>query len=198
VALNTTKEESLVQVATIEEILDWLDPHPDNAAAIYLQLRHDLAKIFAWNHCADAEGLVDEVTDRVARKFYEYKSSFVGDPRLYFYGIARNIIKETLKQSKYHVSLDDVDLPTMPPPELLDETAALREDCLHQCLQELSEERRDLILAYYAHEQGKRIPAREDLAHSLGISVETLRVRAYRIRGMLETCLRRRLGKRNR
>ena len=175
---------------SFDEILDWFNPDRDEAANIYVQLRNDLTKIFAWNQCNDPDGLTDEVFDRVARKVHDLRQNFEGDPRLFFYGVARNLIKESPKRIKKQVSLEDTDLPA-PEATVEDESATLREECLHSCLQKLSPEKRDLILGYYAKEKQAKIDQRTELARQQGISVETLRVRVYRIRGTLEKCIER-------
>jgi RNA polymerase sigma factor (sigma-70 family) len=179
---------SEVPPESFNEILAWLNPDRQIAGTIYVQLRHDLAKIFVWNKCADPEGLTDEVMDRVARKVLHLKETFEGDPRLFFYGVAKNLIKESPKKVKTHVSLDDTDLPAISATDI-DETAEMREECLNSCLQSLSSEKRALILAYYAKEKQAKIDHRTELAQQLGTSVETLRVRAHRIRATLEECI---------
>jgi RNA polymerase sigma factor (sigma-70 family) len=173
---------------SFNEILAWLNPDRQIAGTIYVQLRHDLAKIFVWNKCADPEGLTDEVMDRVARKVLHLRETFEGDPRLFFYGVAKNLIKESPKKVKTHVSLDDTDLPAISATDI-DETAEMQEECLNSCLQSLSSEKRALILAYYAKEKQAKIDHRTELAQQLGTSVETLRVRAHRIRATLEECI---------
>lgn len=62
-------------------------------------------------------------------------------------------------------------------------------DCLRLALGKLSAENRSLILDYYSREGPEKIAQRYDLAERLGITPETLRVRAYRIRLSLETAL---------
>lgn len=182
---------SVIRPEGFDEILAWLNPDREVAATTYVQLRHDLAKIFGWNRCADPEGLTDEVIDRVAKKVHHLRHTFVGDPKLFFYGVARNLLKEVPKKVKNYVSLDDVDLPTRPAGEIEEETTDMREECLHSCLQELDSEKRELILAYYAKEKQAKIDHRTEIARQLGVSVETLRVRAHRIRGALEECIER-------
>lgn len=180
--------DSAIPPQSFDEILAWLNPDRNEAAEIYVQLRDDLTRIFAWNRCADPDGLTDEVFDRVARRVHQVRQTFDGDPRLFFYGIARNLIKESSKRIKKHVSLEDTDLPAADAkPE--DEGPVMREDCLNSCLQKLSAERRELILGYYAKEKQAKIDYRNELARKMGISVETLRVRVHRIRGTLEKCI---------
>jgi RNA polymerase sigma factor (sigma-70 family) len=173
---------------SFDEILAWLHSDRNEAAKIYLQLRDDLTRIFNWNRCADPDGLTDEVFDRVARKVHDLRPTYVGDPRLFFYGIARNLIKESPKRNKKQVSLEDTDLPA-PNPQPEDEIAVIREECLQSCLQKLSAEKRELILGYYLKEKQAKIDCRTELARKMGISIETLRVRVHRIRGTLEKCI---------
>lgn len=178
---------------SFEEILAWLNPDREAAGVIYVQLRLDLAKIFTWNHCNDPEGLTDEVFDRVARKVHQLRETYEGNPRLYFYGVARNLIKEVPKKTKMQVSLEDSDLPSNAPE--VEETENMREECLHSCLQKLSAEKRELILNYYAKEKQAKIEHRTEMARQLGTTVETLRVRVYRIRATLEECIERCLNR---
>jgi RNA polymerase sigma factor (sigma-70 family) len=173
---------------SFDEILAWLHPDRDEAADVYVQLRHDLTKIFTWNRCADPDWLTDEVFDRVARKVHEVRQNFEGDPKLFFYGVARNLIKENPKRVKKHVSLEDTDLPALEA-AVEDENARVREECLNSCLQRLGAEKKELILRYYAKDKQAKIDHRSEIAQQLGISVETLRVRVHRIRGILEKCI---------
>ncbi len=178
-------------MTSFDEILAWLNPDRDVAGTIYVQLRQDLTKIFTWNRCPDPDGLTDEVFDRVAKKVHEVRKTYVGDPKLYFYGVARNLIKEIPKKIKTQVSLQGAEPASDPRREAEHETAIMREDCLRSCLKKLSKDKRDLILAYYARDKQAKIDHRTEMAHRLGISVETLRVKAFRIRATLEQCLER-------
>jgi len=183
--------DSAIPPESFDEILAWLNPDRDVAGSIYVQLRHDLTKIFTWNRCPDPEGLTDEVFDRVAKKVHHLRETFVGDPKLYFYGVARNLIKEVPKKVKAQVSLQGTEPASNPLIDVEQETAMIREDCLRFCLQKLSEDKRELIVAYYARDKQAKIDHRTEMAQRLGISVETLRVKAYRIRGTLQECIER-------
>src|SRR5829696_1197711 len=182
---------SAIPTENFEEILAWLDPDRDIAATLYLQLREDLANTFKWRGCSDPEGLTDEVFDRVEKKVHEVRLTYKGDPRLYFRGVANNLVKETLKKIKTQVALEDVDLPQLTTTESEKEKAAIIEECLQSCLQKLSPENRKLILGYYAKEKQAKIDCRSELAQRLGISVKTLRVKVYRIRVSLQQCIER-------
>jgi RNA polymerase sigma factor (sigma-70 family) len=182
---------SALPLERFDEVLAWLDPDREVAATIYVQLREDLIKIFNWNRCADPEGLTDEAVDRVSKKIDHLRQTYQGNPKHYFHGVARNLIKENSKKVKAYASLDDADEPAIANSvkHESEDTAETRGECLHVCLQALSDENRELILAYYAKDKQAKIDYRHELAQRLGISVTTLRVRVYRIRGTLEECI---------
>jgi len=181
---------SAIPPDSFEEILAWLNPDRDVAGAMYVQLRHDLARLFIWGQCGDPEGLTDEVFDRVAKKVHELRPVYDGDPRLYFRAVANNLVKENFKRIKTQIALDDVDLTKrqISQTEVADVEV---EECLQLCLQDLSADKRELILAYYAKEKQAKIDHRRALAQQFGISVETLRVRTHRICLSLEQCIER-------
>jgi DNA-directed RNA polymerase specialized sigma24 family protein len=181
---------SEIQPDSLDEILSWLNPDRELSPAIYVQLRQDLEKIFVWRNCSDPEGMTDEVFDRVARKIQTLKLTYKGDPRLYFRGVANNLVKENLKKIKTHVSLEDVDLSQRQMSESEQDILHM-EECLQSCLQKLRTENRELVLAYYAKQKQAKINHRNGMAQQLGISVETLRVRVFRIRVSLEDCIER-------
>ena len=177
---------------TLEEILAWLDPDRERAAEMYVQLRNDLTKMFLWRHCADPEGMTDEVFDRVARKVALVRPTYEGDPRRYFHGVANNLVLENLKKIKTHVSIDDVDLSTRQAAgDENEEEAIATEECLHSCLEQLDSDKRRLIKAYYAEQKQAKIDHRIKLAQDLGITLPALRVRVFRIRESVEACIER-------
>jgi RNA polymerase sigma factor (sigma-70 family) len=182
---------SAVPTESFEEILAWLNPDREIAATMYVQLRHDLARIFAFRGCTDPEGLTDEVFDRVARKVHEVQPTYVGDPRLYFRAVANNLVKENLKRPKSQVSLEELELQEPTITESDEDDAEDIEECLHSCLQKLSAQNRQLIVDYYAKQKQAKIDHRSELAQQFGISVETLRVKVYRIRVSLQGCIER-------
>jgi len=183
--------ESPVPPESFEEILAWLNPDREVAAAMYVQLRHDLAKIFTFRGCADPEGLTDEVFDRVAKKIEEVRPTYVGDPRLYFRAVANNLVKEDLKKAKTQVSLEGTELREPTTIESGEDNAEDMEECLRSCLQKLSAENRKLIVEYFAKEKQAKIDHRSELAQQFRISVENLRVKVYRIRVSLQGCIER-------
>jgi RNA polymerase sigma factor (sigma-70 family) len=171
------------------DLLDWLDPNPESAGSTYLELRDSLVRIFAWRQCADPEGMADEVFDRVSARVIELKREFNGNPRLYCYGVANNLIKEYQKKSKLFDSVEGIDVADEPAQQTEDKFAELREECLSACLQELPGQKRELILSYYSKNRHAKIVHRAEMARQLGISIRTLRVRMSRMRRTLEACI---------
>jgi len=186
---------SAIPPESFAEILAWLDPDSEVAGTMYVQLYHDLAKIFRARGCSDPEGLTDEVFDRVAKKVHEVRPTYEGNPKFYFLGVANNVVKENLKKVKTQVPLNDDELSKTIETKTEEDDTVEMQECLQSCLPKLSPENRKLIVAYYAKEKQAKIDNRSELAQQLGITVETLRVKVYRIRLSLQKCIERCLAR---
>src|SRR5205807_10406233 len=64
-----------------------------------------------------------------------------------------------------------------------------RLECLDGCVKNLPPSQLLLITQYHQGEGGAKIARRNELAARLNIPLNALRIRAYRIRGELETCI---------
>jgi len=171
----------------LDELLEWLDPDRQVAGRRYEEIRRSLVKIFVWRRCSDAEGMADDVIDRVAAKVRDLKGNYEGNPHRYFYGVARNLFREYQKTVDTHVSLD-VDIAASS--TSADQSELEVEDaCLTSCLENLTGEQRHQIIQYYGGEKHEKILARKQLAEHLGIAQNALRVRMHRIRATLELCI---------
>jgi len=180
--------ESSLLPESFDELLAWLNPDRDLGANQYLDLRHSLVKIFAWHRCSDPEGMADETFDRVLKQVHQLRQTYQGNPNLFFYGVANNLIREYQRKIKTHVAIDDVELlDEQSQPD--DELALAREECLLSCLEKLGPEKRDLVMAYYAKEKHAKIDHRTVIARDSGISIQNLRVRMRRLRAALEDCI---------
>ncbi|MCI0490314.1 MAG: sigma-70 family RNA polymerase sigma factor [Blastocatellia bacterium] len=175
--LQDNKKSPGVNGSSFDSFLEWLDQDPDIAAYKYGGIRRRLINFFARHRYSDPEYLADETIDRVIRKISEIPDSYSGDPAVYFYGVARLVHFEHLKKRPDAVALrPDVD-------EVSNETE-IRLDCMQRCLENLSPENRELITLFY--QEGKD---RKHLAVELGISPTSLRVRMYRTKKALRTCI---------
>lgn len=172
-----------------DELLAWLDPDRSRAGIRYEDIRQSLVRIFLWRGCGDPEGLADETIDRVTRKVHELKLSYVGDPAPYFYSVAKRLILEEQRRVLTHAPLDDLNVLSGPPPDDQGADSEREYDCLKSCMQQLSPDNRNLVMSYYLKEKHAKIDHRRELALRLGIEINALRVRMYRLRSTLEACI---------
>jgi RNA polymerase sigma factor (sigma-70 family) len=173
-----------------DRLLAWLNVDPEQAGTRYEEIRQSLIKIFTWRGCADAEDLADEVFNRVAARLHKMGGDYVGDPAHYCYGVARKMFHECRRRTKAQASLDDASGLIAAAPDAAPDKTELEHECLERCVKILDEESRALVIAYYALEKRDKIEARQALARQFGISINNLRVRLYRIRALLEKCIR--------
>ena len=167
-----------------DNFLQWLDPDRERAGEKYNEIRRSLIKIFSWKGCSDAEFLADQTLDRVMSRVPELRRTYSGNPSLYIYGVAKKVLSEPRTRS---VELEDS---VAESPGVTDIKNEKMYDCLQRCLSNLNPSSRELILSYYSQEHTKKISHRKDLAEKLGISANQLRVRMYRIRKTLDTCVK--------
>jgi RNA polymerase sigma factor (sigma-70 family) len=172
-------EWNLTQDA-FDKFLIWLNPDRELAARKYEDIRRRLIKIFACRGCPEAEDLTDETINRVIRKVQEIIDSYVGDPALYFYGVARNVHLEYVRKNTPVLPLPPADPP---------EEHEREHECLEACLDQLSDENRWLVLEYYKDKKRAKIDHRKELADQLGIAPNALRIRMHRIRVSLQACV---------
>jgi len=159
----------------LEGLLQALGSDPSAAGRRYELLRRKLTDFFAWRRCELPEELADEALDRLARRLMQ------GEPieKIEFYalGIARVLLKEAARRTEQRkIALREMRIQ----PPAAAETEML--DAVERCLATLPESSRELIARYYSGQ-------RAALADELGISLNTLRNRALRIREKLYECV---------
>ena len=174
------KEWVLTQEA-FDQLLAWLDPNRDQAGKKYEEIRLRLIKIFTCRGCTEPEALADETINRVTNKVQAIADDYTGDPALYFYGVAHKVHLEYLRKKP---------APAPAPPPMEHEVEAEPEyDCLEHCIERLTRDHRELVLQYYQEEKQAKINHRKRLAEQLGIALNALRIRAFRIRAALLQCV---------
>lgn len=172
-----------------DSLLSWLDADREQAGTKYEQLRRSLIMIFTWRSLPDAEDLADETINRVTLRVQELAPKYSGDPSLYFYGVAKKLIQESLRKQRQQLPIaDQLNLIAPPEPEQ-DDKSEKRQDCLERCLRELSAANRELFLSYYSEVKTAKVDHRREIATQLNVEPNTLRVRMYRIRSALEKCI---------
>lgn len=181
----SSKEELVLTQQAFDKLLACFDSDRGRAGEKYENLRCKLVKFFEWRACAVAAlDLADETFNRVSRRID-------GGERIhnlpnYAYGVARMIYLERMKELKREEATRE-SVPTETGPE--DVHAQERLECFQTCLKKLSDESRELIIAYYREQRRAKIKLRKELAEHLGIPLNALRIRAHRIRTKLEGCV---------
>jgi RNA polymerase sigma factor (sigma-70 family) len=170
-------------------LLAWLDKDREQAGKKYEHIRQSLVKIFIRRGCDEAEDLADITINRVAGKFPELTHTYVGDPALYFYGVAKNVAREHQKHES-----NKAPLPILSERDDMERKEAAAElehryECLEQCLRKLNDDNRELITRYYQRERQAKIDSRRELSKQLDISPLALRVRVHRLRNALYQCI---------
>jgi DNA-directed RNA polymerase specialized sigma24 family protein len=154
----------------------------------YRRLRGRLVRIFARRGCTCPEELADETISRVLARQPEISRTYVGDPIRFVHGVARNVFLEYSRRPRA-VSLEEgVELSGLRVDEG-DSRDNQALECLERCLSKLSGADRRLIREYYQCERHTKIDRRLSLAAEIGIPMNTLRVKAYRIRRRVSGCV---------
>jgi DNA-directed RNA polymerase specialized sigma24 family protein len=128
-----------------------------------------------------AEELSDETIDRVINKIEISSQVYVGNPIYYFYGVAKKVFLESTKKPV------TVELPAVL--SLEKDSTDLSEEKdqrLTKCLKKLCPEEANLIIEYYKKDKSEKIKHRKLMAEELGLSMEALRVKAFRVRTKLQ------------
>jgi DNA-directed RNA polymerase specialized sigma24 family protein len=169
-----------------DRLLASLNENRDRAGEKYQEVRSNLIRFFEWRGGPYPEDHADETLNRVARRIEEGQE--IRDPSSYAFGVARMLLLEILKgQERERLALNElsssyaaVDDPAESEPRL---------ECLKQCLPSLSLDNRELIMQYYQGEKGVKIENRKKLSERLQVPLNTLRMRALRLREKLEACV---------
>jgi RNA polymerase sigma factor (sigma-70 family) len=181
------RREWQLSARALERFLAALDRDRDRAADRYEQIRSKLLRFFEWRGCAYPDECADETITRVIRKIDE--GDAIQDPDSYCYGVARLVLLEALKQREKEREA----LSQMPPLSASVDEMQLeverRLSCLQSCMKTLPADQQTLIAEYYRHDTGRRIDARKQLAATLGIGLNALRVRAHRLNERLGSCI---------
>ena len=172
-------------------LLRWLDDGRNSHGERYLDMRRRLIDYFDRRNRPAPDVLADETFDRISRTLEESGSIRVTPPARYCYVVARFVLLEDIRAGRRSVPFDEARLSGRPglPIEAEDGTAQRSLDCLDRCLERLKPDDRHLIVEYYRDARRERIDRRRSLAERLGITMNALGIRAWRLRSSLETCV---------
>jgi len=195
---TSRKKEWVINQEAFDRLLAKLHPDSEQAGEQYEKIRQKLVKLLQWRGCARAEECADETFNRVAQKICEGTTLWSNDPYSYFHGVALNVLREYWRSLEQMAQRQEEIRPSQAfsanPEELwLREIEHLEKErlleCLDQCLQKLTPESFHLITRYHQGEDASDKARRKEMARALGIPLNALRIRAYRIRVDIEKCV---------
>jgi DNA-directed RNA polymerase specialized sigma24 family protein len=206
--LVTLREERALTEHGFSRLLEWLDDGGgDSHGESYLEMRRRLVTYFDRRGRPLPDELADETLSRVARTLEQDGTIAVRPPARFCYVTAKFVLLEDVRRREHrNVPLEGprgqaiharrLTVVAAPSPADEDEAATKEQHlgCLERCLDTLNPEQRDLIVDYYRDAQREKIERRRGLAERLGISMNALAIRAFRIREALEACVERCFG----
>jgi DNA-directed RNA polymerase specialized sigma24 family protein len=183
--LNTRQKWTLTQDA-FDKLLLTFGGDRESGSEKYLEIRGNLTRFFEWRGCPFPEDHADETMNRVAKKVAEGEE--ILNPAGYAMGVARLLLLEIVKgRQREQSALTEIGRESED--YEAEDDGEGRLTCLRNCLQTLSPDNRDLILQYYQGEKSEKIQNRKKLMERLGVPVNTLRMRALRLRERLQGCV---------
>jgi DNA-directed RNA polymerase specialized sigma24 family protein len=169
-----------------DRFLHWLDPNRENAAQRYERIRRKLITICAARGGSHPEEMADECIDAVVQKVPEIAPAYTGEPEFYFYSVVKFVVLRWRRRNRVVEVPEGREVTG----ESVDSRAVEQQhECLDCCLDELDDKSRELVLEYYRHDKQAKIDHRLALAQRNGITTNALRIKALRIRQMLEGCV---------
>jgi DNA-directed RNA polymerase specialized sigma24 family protein len=167
-----------------------LDPDPIRADELYNELRRLLISFFRWNRSSHPQDLADETIDRIAAKAVDE----IENMNAYARKVAKFVLLEDVKKCGRETTIEEVataeSRPNGPEQEMIFSIDGDdRVECLRHCLATLAPNERTLAVEYYTTEGEKLKVHRQKLAVTGCITMNTLRVRANRVRKKLEECV---------
>lgn len=174
--------------ANFTKLVDWLDAGIPSNGESYVEMHSRLTAFFTRKGCRAPLELADETLTRVNRRIVEEGGIVDVAPAQFCYITARFVFLESLRGPERRDESIDRDLGE-PARDAADDERERVSNCLERCLEQLPAEDRRLILDYYAGSGSDRIAARRELAAKLGVTANTVAIRACRIRERLRACV---------
>jgi hypothetical protein len=164
-----------------EKFLQWLSADREQALKKHDQIRKKITKYLVRKGCPDSEELFDETRDRVieiVNSGQEYDNADA-----LFYSVARNVWLEEQRKIKPEPLAEDI-----PGSSWETENKELTAGCLETCLGKLRAGERKFIVQYYEGQGQGKIEGRKQMAGAHG-GDNIVRIKAFRIRAKLRTCI---------
>jgi len=182
------KKESAINQEALDRLLGFLDSDREAAERKYERIQDKLTNLFRWRGCPQPREYAAKTIEGAARELLEGARNQVHDPYLYFHRVAINV-SNALKEVWAAVEKDTIKpgphgaVPSEKEPDRLERERRL--NCLRECLSALSFESLELLAKYHRPGGAHLKESRKELAGSLGISQQALRLRVFRIRAGL-------------
>ncbi len=186
------RPDSGISGTAFTRLLRWLDDGSDSQGERYLEMRRRLVAYFDRRNRPTPDMLADETFDRVSRTLEESGRIRISPPPRYCYVVARFVLLEDIRKGRRAVPFDEtrsLGLHELSGAAAGEETAERSLECLGRCLARLKPEDRDLIVEDHRDAKRQRIDRRRELARRLGITMNALGIRAWRLRASLEGCV---------
>ena len=191
-ALAPSRQKWTLTQEAFDKLLIALGGDRDSGSEKYLEIRTNLTRFFEWRGCPFPEDHADETFNRIAKRAAEGEA--ILNPAGYAMGVARLLLLEIIKgRQREQSALTEISNSGEAYVDSDDGESQLT--CLRNCLQTLSPDNRELILQYYQGEKSEKIRNRKKLLERLGIPVNTLRMRALRLRERLQGCVEECVGR---
>lgn len=191
--IDVAREERGLTRVAFRRLLEWLDDGTNSHGETYLEMRRRLVAYFDRRNRPFADELADETLNRVGRTLEKSGSIDVTPPARYCYVVARFVLLEDIRRGRRYVQVDEArSASSTTSLRRADDSGIVKErclECLDRCLQKLKPEQRELAIEYYRDAKRERIERRRELAKRMGITLNALGIRAWRIRATLETCV---------
>jgi DNA-directed RNA polymerase specialized sigma24 family protein len=177
-------------LSNFDKFLNLLDADREQAGVKYESLRQRLLKFFEWRNCEMPEELADIVFDRIVKKIAEGEE--IQNVTAFASTIAQFVFKEYLRRNERQNQLieDAPEVQNLKAKEIEeeDEFTTKRRSCFEKCLAEFDAENRKFIIAYYTTDEKTMIAARKKLAEEMNSNLNTIRIKACRLKAKLEDC----------
>lgn len=178
------------------DLFDRLSDNPHEALQIYQRIYRELLYFFARRAVDSPDDLASETIKRVIENLATGKAIVFhkGDEKAYFFGFAKNVLREFHRQRPPFTPIDEVleyiGADTAAPGMVTRIQKQREMKCVRQCFAELPKEEQNLLEAYYETptDEPSVEAARKRLADAFGITPNALKLRAARIRKKLAAC----------
>jgi DNA-directed RNA polymerase specialized sigma24 family protein len=180
-------------------LIEWLDAGVPSGGERYVEMRQRLVSYFDRRDCPDPDELADETFNRIARTLEQDGVIRINPPARYCYVVAKFVLLEDYRRQQKRAPLDEA-APSDPSwrygrsrDRRSGEPAAdeRRFECFDRCLDRLEPTQRELVIDYYRDAGRDKIERRRRIAGRLGITMNALGIRVWRIRESLTACMER-------